>query len=132
MKLVISDHLNSHYTSILKLWLSINQWKECWNLWKLAVCVKRCSRTSKYTCEVNMFGYVFYHSFISTVYFFIFIFFCHTGLQAEWIISDSRPPDDWPEQGNIAVEEFDLKYREGLPLVLKNINCNIKPGEKVC
>ena len=79
-----------------------------------------------------MFGYIFDHSFILTVYFFIFIFFCHAEPQAEWIISDSRPPDDWPEQGNIAVEEFDLKYREGLPLVLKNINCNIKPGEKVC
>ena len=63
---------------------------------------------------------------------FIYIFFFHAGLQAEWIICDSRPADDWPKQGNIAVEEFDLKYREGLPLVLKNINCNIKPGEKVC
>ena len=51
--------------------------------------------------------------------------------QAEWILPDSRPPDDWPQQGNIAVEEFDLKYREGLPLVLKNINCYINPGEKV-
>ena len=29
------------------------------------------------------------------------------------------------------IEDFDLKYREGLPLVLKQINCDIKPGEKV-
>ena len=40
----------------------------------------------------------------------IYIYFFHAGLQAEWIISDSRPPDDWPKQGNIAIEEFDLKY----------------------
>ena len=53
------------------------------------------------------------------------------SFQAEWIIPDSRPPDDWPSAGNIAVEEFDLKYREGLPLVLKQINCDIKSGEKV-
>ena len=51
--------------------------------------------------------------------------------QAEWIIPDSRPSDDWPGEGSIEVEEFDLKYREGLPLVLKQINCDIKPGEKV-
>ena len=29
------------------------------------------------------------------------------------------------------MEEFDVRYREGLPLVLKQINCDIKPGEKV-
>ena len=51
--------------------------------------------------------------------------------QAEWIKHDSRPPDDWPGEGNIEVEEFDLKYREGLPLVLKQISCDIKAGEKV-
>ena len=29
------------------------------------------------------------------------------------------------------MEQFDLRYREGLPLVLKQISCDIKPGEKV-
>ena len=29
------------------------------------------------------------------------------------------------------MDQFDLKYREGLPLVLKQISCDIKPGEKV-
>ena len=29
------------------------------------------------------------------------------------------------------MSDFDLRYREGLPLVLKQINCDIKPGEKV-
>jgi len=33
--------------------------------------------------------------------------------------------------GSIAIEDFDLKYREGLPLVLKQINCVIGAGEKV-
>ena len=53
------------------------------------------------------------------------------AFQAEWIIHDNRPPDEWPGEGNIIVEEFDLKYREGLPLVLKQISCDIKAGEKV-
>lgn len=52
--------------------------------------------------------------------------------QAAWIIEDNRPPEDWPGSGHIAIETLDLRYRENLPLVLKNINCDIVPGEKVC
>jgi len=52
-------------------------------------------------------------------------------LQADWIIDDHRPPDDWPGSGNIVIDSLDLRYRENLPLVLKNINCNITAGEKV-
>lgn len=57
--------------------------------------------------------------------------FFRSCFQAEWIIPDSRPPDGWPQNGNITFQDFDLRYREGLPLVLKNINCVITPGEKV-
>ena len=67
-------------------------------------------------------------------FFFFFLaqfFFLYSCIQAEWIIQDSRPPDGWPQNGNITFEDFDLRYREGLPLVLKNINCVITPGEKV-
>ena len=52
-------------------------------------------------------------------------------VQAEWIIQDNRPPDDWPDAGSIVIEDLDLKYRDGLPFVLKQISCGIKPGEKV-
>ena len=51
--------------------------------------------------------------------------------KAEWIIPDCRPPNAWPDKGNIEFKGFDLRYREGLPLVLQNINCVITPGEKV-
>ncbi|CAH3186583.1 unnamed protein product [Porites evermanni] len=51
--------------------------------------------------------------------------------EAEWIKPDNRPPDDWPNTGGVVIEEFDLRYREGLPLVLRQINCDIKPGEKI-
>ena len=51
--------------------------------------------------------------------------------KAEWIIPGSRPSDGWPQNGNIIFKDFDLKYREGLPLVLNNINCTITRGEKV-
>lgn len=49
----------------------------------------------------------------------------------DWIIPESRPPNKWPQDGNIRFQDFDLKYREGLPLFLKHITCVITPGEKV-
>ena len=51
--------------------------------------------------------------------------------KAEWIIPVKRPPDEWPQSGNINFKDFDLRYREGLPLVLKQVSCVITPGEKV-
>ncbi|XP_044166542.1 ATP-binding cassette sub-family C member 3-like [Acropora millepora] len=57
--------------------------------------------------------------------------YAETTTEADWIVQDNRPPDDWPDQGSIVMSDFDLRYREGLPLVLKQINCDIKPGEKI-
>jgi len=41
------------------------------------------------------------------------------------------PPTCWPENGEIKFMEVELSYREGLPLVLKGISFEVKPGEKV-
>lgn len=57
--------------------------------------------------------------------------YSETDTEASWIIPENRPPDDWPFTGRIIMDQFDLKYREGLPLVLKQISCDIKPGEKI-
>ncbi|GAA5927015.1 uncharacterized protein JCM15063_000432 [Sporobolomyces koalae] len=40
-------------------------------------------------------------------------------------------PAKWPEQGTIAFEDVELRYRPELPTVLHNLSLNIKPGEKV-
>ena len=37
----------------------------------------------------------------------------------------------WPSGGNIRIEGLEMRYREGLPLVLKQVNLDIKSGEKV-
>ena len=52
--------------------------------------------------------------------------------EAEWILPDNRPPDNWPSEGMVQITGFDFRYREGLPLVLKDINCTIQLGEKIC
>jgi len=57
--------------------------------------------------------------------------YSETPTEAEWIRPDSRPPDHWPAAGSIGIEDFKLRYREGLPFVLRQINCVIRPGEKI-
>jgi ATP-binding cassette subfamily C (CFTR/MRP) protein 1 len=46
-------------------------------------------------------------------------------------VSPTDPPPSWPASGSIKFTDVKLAYREGLPLVLKGINFEIKPGEKV-
>ena len=38
---------------------------------------------------------------------------------------------NWPTQGEIKISNLKIRYRDDLPLVLKGINLEIKPGEKV-
>ena len=37
----------------------------------------------------------------------------------------------WPDQGQIELVNYSVRYRPSLPLVLKNISINIAPKEKV-
>jgi ATP-binding cassette, subfamily C (CFTR/MRP), member 1 len=41
------------------------------------------------------------------------------------------PPENWPDRGSIIFTDVEMAYRTGLPLVLKSVNFDIKPGEKV-
>lgn len=39
--------------------------------------------------------------------------------------------EEWPSQGGVSFQEVQLRYRSELPLVLKGVTFDIKPGEKV-
>ncbi|KZT57357.1 hypothetical protein CALCODRAFT_434214 [Calocera cornea HHB12733] len=41
------------------------------------------------------------------------------------------PPPTWPSEGNVSFKNVQMRYRDGLPLVLKGITFDVKPGEKV-
>lgn len=45
------------------------------------------------------------------------------------VMEDSRPPNNWPEIGNICFNNLQIRYAEHLPSVLKNITCTF-PGRK--
>jgi ABC-type multidrug transport system fused ATPase/permease subunit len=51
--------------------------------------------------------------------------------EAPEIIHRHRPPVAWPANGAVEFRNFSARYREGLDLVLKNINLDIKSHEKI-
>lgn len=52
-------------------------------------------------------------------------------LQAKWV-NDTRPPVGWPEAGRLQFQNYKVRYRPGLDLVLHGITCDIASTEKVC
>lgn len=51
--------------------------------------------------------------------------------EAPEIIPSKRPPVAWPAKGEVDFKNYSTRYREGLDLVLKNINLDIKTHEKI-
>ncbi|PQE32064.1 abc metal ion transporter protein [Rutstroemia sp. NJR-2017a WRK4] len=51
--------------------------------------------------------------------------------EAPEVIHRNRPPISWPASGGVQFNNYSARYREGLDLVLKNINLDIKPHEKI-
>ncbi|KAK3523187.1 hypothetical protein QTP86_021720 [Hemibagrus guttatus] len=50
--------------------------------------------------------------------------------EAPWI-TDKCPPKDWPTLGKIRFEDYKVRYRPELELVLHGITCNIEDTEKI-
>ncbi|XP_063223011.1 multidrug resistance-associated protein 1-like [Bacillus rossius redtenbacheri] len=48
-----------------------------------------------------------------------------------WEKPNEQVTSDWPTGGKVEFRNYQLRYREGLPLVLKGINFTIQGGEKV-
>lgn len=46
-------------------------------------------------------------------------------------LGGNETPENWPHEGRISISKMSIRYRKGLPLVLKDIDMEIKPGEKV-
>ncbi|XP_054437323.1 ATP-binding cassette sub-family C member 2 isoform X2 [Pteronotus mesoamericanus] len=50
--------------------------------------------------------------------------------EAPWV-TDKRPPAGWPSKGEIEFNNYQVRYRPELDLVLKGITCDIKSQEKI-
>lgn len=51
--------------------------------------------------------------------------------EGEFVKPDDPSPS-WPSKGMVTFSDVEMAYRPGLPLVLKGISFQVKPGEKVC
>ncbi|CAG2241571.1 ABC transporter 7,ATP-dependent bile acid permease,Multidrug resistance-associated protein 7,Multidrug resistance-associated protein 1,ABC transporter C family member 8,Canalicular multispecific organic anion transporter 2,Canalicular multispecific organic anion transporter 1,Metal resistance protein YCF1,Multidrug resistance-associated protein 5,ATP-binding cassette sub-family C member Sur [Mytilus edulis] len=51
--------------------------------------------------------------------------------EAAWEIPEKEPSSSWPEIGCIEFQDYGVRYREGLDLVLKGITCTIQQNEKI-
>ena len=56
-----------------------------------------------------------------------------TPQEAPWDMPSSKEMESsaWPEKGQIRFENYQTRYREGLDLVLKGIDMEVKSEEKV-
>jgi ATP-binding cassette subfamily C (CFTR/MRP) protein 1 len=44
---------------------------------------------------------------------------------------ENRPPPEWPQKGEVEIDNISLRYRPCLPIVLKNVTLSVKGGEKI-
>ncbi|CAG2181441.1 unnamed protein product, partial [Oppiella nova] len=51
--------------------------------------------------------------------------------EAEWFRDESKLNESWPSNGAISFNRYSTRYREGLDLILKQIDVNIEPGTRV-
>ncbi len=58
--------------------------------------------------------------------------YSETPTEAAAVIPSSRPDTGWPHSGKVEFDGYSTRYREGLDLVLKDINLVINEGTKVC
>uniref|UniRef100_A0A7N6AV46 Copper homeostasis protein cutC homolog n=1 Tax=Anabas testudineus TaxID=64144 RepID=A0A7N6AV46_ANATE len=50
--------------------------------------------------------------------------------EAKWV-TDTRPSEKWPEEGRLRFENYKVRYRPELDLVLHGITCDIDSTEKI-
>eukprot|EP00897_Mesotaenium_endlicherianum_P001676 jgi/Mesen1/1536/ME000133S00550 len=51
--------------------------------------------------------------------------------EAPEVVEEQQPPKDWPDRGAIVFDRVSMRYREGLPLVLREVSVAVAGGERV-
>ncbi|XP_052070017.1 multidrug resistance-associated protein 1-like [Mytilus californianus] len=57
--------------------------------------------------------------------------FIETPKEALWRIQETKPKPTWPDEGRVEMNDYGVRYREDLDLVLKGITSKILPCEKI-
>ena len=59
------------------------------------------------------------------------IYYYGTQLDEEPPLQLTEVPSSWPDKGEIVFNEVQMRYREGLPLVLQGLNMKVEGGERI-
>ena len=59
------------------------------------------------------------------------LYYYGTELDEEPPLHLKEVPESWPQKGEIVFNEVQMRYRDGLPLVLKGLNLNVAGGERI-
>lgn len=51
--------------------------------------------------------------------------------EAPWQMPNENVPKDWPQNGHVQFKNIDLRYRDGLDLVLRQLSFTVNGTEKV-
>jgi len=51
--------------------------------------------------------------------------------EASWEDGQNKPADEWPQSGAVTFQDYGMRYRAGLDLVVKNISVDISGGQTV-
>ena len=51
--------------------------------------------------------------------------------EAAFSIPENEPGPEWPEDGEVTFDNYQTRYRAGLDLVLRGIDCRVSSGEKI-
>ena len=54
-----------------------------------------------------------------------------TPQEAPWDAPENDPDKEWPARGSVDFQDYKVRYREGLDLVLNGISFNVNGGEKI-
>lgn len=57
--------------------------------------------------------------------------YAETKQEAAWENPNAVVPKNWPENGKVEFRNFDVRYRDGLDLALRNVSFTIRETEKV-
>ncbi|CAM0910286.1 unnamed protein product [Alopecurus aequalis] len=57
--------------------------------------------------------------------------YMHLPSEPPAVIPDNRPPNSWPQEGRIDLQDLKIKYRPNTPLVLKGISCTFPAGNRI-
>lgn len=57
--------------------------------------------------------------------------YSETKREAEWTLESDEKLQEWPEKASIEFKSVNARYREGLPLVLRDLSFAIEDGQKV-